>query len=92
MRASIAGRGMVIILDSGFCVLQGIVELKKVGIFASAMIKKHRFWPRHVPGDAIDAHMASKQLGDVDVLNGELDDVPYQVFCMKDVNCTMKLM
>jgi hypothetical protein len=39
--AGIAGRGMmVVILDSGFCVLQGLVELKKIGIFASAVIKK----------------------------------------------------
>lgn len=32
--------GKVIILDSGFCVLKGIVELMKRGVFASALIKK----------------------------------------------------
>ena len=32
--------GMVVILDSGFCVLRAIWELKKRGVFASALIKK----------------------------------------------------
>ena len=32
-------RGSVVILDSGFCVLMGIVELKKRGVYASALIK-----------------------------------------------------
>ena len=32
--------GMFVILDSGFCVLRAIIELKKRGVFASALIKK----------------------------------------------------
>jgi hypothetical protein len=32
--------GKVVILDSGFCVLQGIIELKKVGVYAVVLIKK----------------------------------------------------
>ena len=32
--------GRVVVLDSGFCVLQGSVESKKVGVFAHALIKK----------------------------------------------------
>jgi hypothetical protein len=32
--------GKVVILDSGFCVLQGLIELRKVGVFATAFIKK----------------------------------------------------
>ena len=35
--------GRVIILDSGFCILRGIIELSKVGLFASALIKKRRY-------------------------------------------------
>ena len=36
----IFARGNVVILDSGFCVLKGIVELKMQGVYASALIKK----------------------------------------------------
>ena len=39
----IFGKGMVIILNRGFCVLKGIVELKKRGVYASALIKKRKF-------------------------------------------------
>ncbi len=90
--AGIAGRGMVVILDSGFCVLQGLVELKKIGVFASAVIKKRRYWPKHVPGEQIDDRMKEKEIGDVDALKGTLDGVPYNIMCMKDVDYTMKLM
>jgi Transposase IS4 len=30
----------VVVLDSGFCVLKGIIELQKRGVFAAALIKK----------------------------------------------------
>ena len=32
--------GKTVVLDSGFCVLQGLVESKKNGIYAHALIKK----------------------------------------------------
>lgn len=34
------GTGKVVMLDSGFCVLNGIIELKKLGVHASALMKK----------------------------------------------------
>lgn len=34
-------QGKIVVLDSGFCVLKGIVELKKKGVFAAALIKNH---------------------------------------------------
>lgn len=37
---SVIQHGKVVIVDSGFCVLQGLIELRKVGIFASAVIEK----------------------------------------------------
>ena len=35
--------GKLVILDSGFCVLQGLIELRKGGVFASAVIKKRQY-------------------------------------------------
>ena len=49
--------GKCVILDSGFCVLKGLVELRKVGVFASAVTKKPRFWPKYANGQAIDEKM-----------------------------------
>ena len=34
------GGGKVLVLDSGFCVLKAIVELKKRGVFTASLIKK----------------------------------------------------
>ena len=31
--------GKVVVLDSGFCVLETIIALKKMGVFAAAVIK-----------------------------------------------------
>jgi hypothetical protein len=84
--------GKVVILDSGFCVLQGLVELRKVGVFASAVIKKRRYWPKYVPGKAIDDKMKNEALGATNSVRGKLDDYDYDIFCMKDKDWVMKLM
>ena len=84
--------GKVVILDSGFCVLEGICQLKKMGVFASAVIKKRRYWPKHVKGDKIDSHMKTKAVGECDALHGTLDGVKYNIFSLKEPNYVMKLM
>ena len=58
---SVWSSGKVFLLDSGFCVLQAIVELKKKGLFAAALIKKRRYLPKHVPGDEIIQHLQKKK-------------------------------
>ena len=40
MLSPIYHKGFIVILNSGFCVLKGIIELRKKGVFASALIKK----------------------------------------------------
>ena len=40
MLAPIFHKGYVVILDSGLCVLKAIIELRKKGVSASALIKK----------------------------------------------------
>ena len=34
------GTEKLVVLDSGFCALQGLVELKKKGVYTHALIKK----------------------------------------------------
>jgi hypothetical protein len=92
MLKSYFGAGKYVILDSGFCVLKAIIELKKRGIYSSALIKKRRFWPTGVPGEAMDTHMESKDIGDVDAVQGSLDGVTYNLWAMKEPDYTMKMM
>ena len=88
----IHGSGKLVVLDSGFCVLQGLVELKKLGVFAHALIKKHRYWPKHVKGDDIIQHFANEEVGSADALQGQLDGVPVYIYGMKEPDYTMMLM
>jgi Transposase IS4 len=84
--------GKVVVLDSGFCVLAGIIALRQMGVYASAMIKKRRYWPKNVPGDDIQAHFAGRGVGAVDALDGTMNGVKFNIFCMKDVDFTTSLM
>jgi Transposase IS4 len=62
-------------------------------VFSSAVIKKRRYWPKHVPGDAMDAFMnANHGIGECNALTGSLNDTNYSLFVMKDVEYNMKLM
>ena len=80
------------ILDSGFCVLQGIIKLRKLCVFAGALIKKRCYWPKNVPGDAIDEYFKDKEVREVDLLKGTLDDITYNILCMKEPDYVMKIM
>ena len=53
MTRPIHNMGKLVVLDSGFCVLEGLIALKKVGVFAYAVIKKRRYWLKHVPGEKL---------------------------------------
>ena len=89
---SIWGSSKVLVLDSGFCVLKGIVELRKKGIFAAALIKKRRYWPRYIKGDKIKKYFEDKAVGTVDAMKGKLDDVAVEIHCLKEPDYTMMLM
>ncbi len=46
--------GKVVTGDSGFCVALGVTALHQQGIHGQFLIKKWRYWPKHVLGDYID--------------------------------------
>ena len=92
MLRPIFGTAKVVILDSGFCVLKALIELRKNGVYASAVVKKRRYWPTLVPGDAIDAKFKDEEVGATQSLRGELDGIKYDIFCLKEPIYTMKIM
>ena len=51
------------ILDSVLCVLEGLIELIKVGVFVGALIKKQPYGTKHIKGDMIDTHFQDKEVG-----------------------------
>jgi hypothetical protein len=82
----------VVIMDSGFCVLQALVKLASFGVNSSAVIKKRRYWPKYIDGGEIDSHFDFKEVGETDSLPGTLDGTNFKVFCMKEEDYVMKLM
>ena len=89
---SIMHSGRVVIMDSGFCVLQALTELFLVGIYSSAVIKKRRYWPKYIDGEGIDQQFQTEKVGQCDSLPGTLSGKAFSIFCMKEENYTMKLM
>ena len=85
-------KGYVVVLDSGFCVLKGIVELKKRGVYASALIKKRHYWPKYIKGDDIKSHFDGKDVGNCDSWNGQMDEVDFHVYAMKEPDYVMSIM
>ena len=80
------------ILDSVFCILSGILELSKVGLFVSALIKKRRYWLNHIKSKAIKEHFENKGVGSVDAWPGTMDRQRFNVFSMKEPGYVINLM
>jgi hypothetical protein len=83
---------LLVILDSGFCVLKALIELKKKGVYASALIKKQHFWPKGIDGDDIAHQFVNKPVGTTDRLSGICENVNFDVFAMKEPDYVMMLM
>ena len=84
--------GRYVVLDSGFCVLRALIELKKVGLFACAVIKKRRFWPAMVLGDEMTEAFADANVGTLMAISGVLDGVKYFLWGLKEPSYMMKMM
>jgi Transposase IS4 len=88
--------GKVVVLDSGFCVLMALIELRKRGVFAAALIKKRRYWPKFIDGNAIIKHFADMEIGDIDSLPGRMieanRETKFHVVCLKEPEYVMMLM
>ena len=88
----IFGRRSIVVLDSGFCVLKDIVELKKRGVYASALTRKRCYWPKYIKGDDIKSHFDGKDVGDCDAWKGQMDEVDFHVNAMKEPEYVMSIM
>ena len=76
--------GKIVILDSGFCVLSGIIELAKKGVFAGAQIKKRRYWPKGIPGKFLVDRFKNTAVGAANAIRGTLSGVKYNVFILNE--------
>ena len=50
------GKGKMVIMDSGFCVLKVLVGIYERGVYGISVTKKRIYWPEVIYGDQINAH------------------------------------
>ena len=79
------------VLNSGFCVLNGIVELKMHVAYGSALIRKHKYWPKYIKGELIKEHFNNKPVRDCNPWKGSMDEVNFHVYPMKELDYIMSL-
>ena len=65
-------------------------------VYTAALIKKRKYWPKGVPGDAIDEYLADKDVTHVDMLEAITEKGPegktLNIFCFKEPEYVMKIM
>ena len=84
--------GKIVEQDSGFCVFEGIAAQHQMGVYGDALIKKRRYWPKHVPGSEIDAAMSDAEIGTVRTLQGKVLGQDVYIHCMKEEEYVTKIM
>ncbi len=83
--------GRYVVLDSGFCMLRALMELKKIGLYACAVIKRLRFWPAMVPGDKMLQAFEDAHVGTLMAISGVLNGVKYFLWGLKEPSYVMKM-
>ena len=79
----IHGTRNIVVLDYSFCVLQGLVYLKKKEVYGDTIINKRWYSPYYIDGEKIKAHFTNKGVGAMDALCGEIDSVPIHLSAKK---------
>ena len=80
------------ILDSVFCVLKGLIQLMKKGIFSCAVIKKIIYWPSVVPGKDMEDHFGEVEVGETYAIQETVYDVIYNLWGTEEPNYVMSMM
>ena len=70
MTEGLHGSGRCIILDSGFGYVPAVIQLKAHGLFATAYIKKHAYWPKYTEAQEAINEMQGKDVGVISVRRG----------------------
>ena len=83
-------------LDSGFCVSKGITAFLEFDVYASALIKKRKYWPKGGPGDTIDQYFSEKDVTYVDMLEVITEEGPqgkeFNIFYFKEAEYVINIM
>ena len=60
-------------------------------MYGESLIKKKKYWPKGVPGDAIDAHFEDKDVNHCEMLEASIYGLPLHVMWMKEPHYVMEI-
>ena len=80
-----------LILDYGFCVLKGLIQYRKKGVFSCDLIKKRRYWPSMVPGKEREDNFGEVEVGEIDDTHVTVDNVIYNLWGMNEPNYVTRI-
>ncbi|MFN9938499.1 MAG: hypothetical protein ACK56I_03405, partial [bacterium] len=66
--------------------LKAICDLQKVGVYSCALIKKRKYWPKGVPGEAMQSFFDADgvNVGDCHAIQGMMEGTTYNLWEMKE--------
>ena len=92
MMKSYFATGRYVILDYGFCVLKGLIQLRKKGVFVFSVINNRRYWPSMVPGKDMEDNFGEVEVGETYAIQLTFDGVIYNLWGMTELNYVMRFM
>lgn len=78
----------VVVLDSAFGIIHGLVALLSKGIYTSMVIKKKRYWPAMTEGQAAIDYMNEKEFGSTSFRKGCFQGKEFYLEATKDSKIT----
>ena len=84
MMKSYFSTGRYVIIDYGFYVLKGLIQLRRKGFLSCNVINNRRYWPSMVPGKYMEDHFREMEVGEIDAIQKKVYDVIYNLWGMKD--------
>lgn len=76
----IQGSARVVVLDSGFGYVPTVVELLKMGLYSTCVVKKKKGWPKYTHCDEVLSEIHGKDVGSIIVRKGTAVDGGYPFF------------
>ena len=80
---TLLGTGEVVDMDSGLCVLAGLILMDEKGVLGSELIKKRHYWPKGMTVGEILPHIKNKEFGDVNAFKGSTRGEIYHIMYIK---------
>ena len=77
------GTGMVVVIDSGFFVLEGLILMVDKGVLGSELIKKRRYWPNEMTVEEIILHIQHKEVGYVNAVQVSIIGKRYHIMSIE---------